>query len=521
MLKAANYDARRHQIGTRPAATNSRWGSEPMTRTKLLIVEHDASICAHLDEVLRDRYALAFADNRRNAIALLREMQPDIVSLDLALPASAGVSDEAFRTLEDILNIAPKTRVIVVAGVGDRRDAHRAMQFGAVDYLSKPIDLDEYEMVLKRVAYQSELGADPPRDADVEAEGGVEMIIGTTPGMREVFGMVSLVAKTDATVLVQGESGTGKELLARAVHAESRRRAAPFVPINCGAIPEGLLEAELFGHEKGAYTGAHVQRKGKLESADTGTVFLDEIAEMSLGLQVKVLRFLQEREIERIGGRQRIRINTRVIAATNKDLKVEVAAGRLREDLYFRLSVVTITLPPLRERGEDIGMLANEFLRRNCQLYRRKLQFSSRALEAILQYPWPGNIRELENAIQRAVILTRGRFIEPSGLGIAVAEASDRPSLREARNRVERQMIVEALTRTKGNISRAAAELGISRPTMHDLLHKHHIARKAIRCGEYPLRSVPRGSVDGVIDASALGGRPAISSGGSHSDGAR
>jgi two-component system NtrC family response regulator len=207
-------------------------------------------------------------------------------------------------------------------------------------------------------------------------------------------------------------------------------------------------------------------------------VFLDEIAEMSLALQVKLLRFLQEREIERIGGRQRIRINTRVIAATNKDLKVEVAAGRLREDLYFRLSVVTITLPPLRERGEDIGMLAHEFLRRNCQQYQRKLQFSADALDAIVRHPWPGNIRELENAIQRAVILTRGRFIEPEGLGIALTERTERLSLREARNRVERQVVVEALTRTKGNISRAALELGISRPTMHDLLNKHQIAGK-------------------------------------------
>jgi two-component system NtrC family response regulator len=302
--------------------------------------------------------------------------------------------------------------------------------------------------------------------------------------MRDIFGIVSLVAKTDATVLVQGESGTGKELLARAIHAESRRSSAPFVPINCGAIPDGLLEAELFGHEKGAYTGAHVQRRGKLELSDRGTVFLDEIAEMSLALQVKLLRFLQEREVERIGGRQRISINTRVIAATNKDLKLEVAAGRLREDLYFRLSVVTITLPPLRERGEDVGMLANEFLRRNCQKYGRKLQFSGEALDAILRYDWPGNIRELENAIQRAVILTRGDSIEPAGLAIPPVDGAQRLSLREARNRVERQVVIEALTRTRGNISRAAIALGISRPTMHDLLHKHRIAGKDIGFAE-------------------------------------
>jgi two-component system NtrC family response regulator len=293
--------------------------------------------------------------------------------------------------------------------------------------------------------------------------------------------MISVVAKTDVTVLVHGESGTGKELIARAVHQKSRRKNAPFVPINCGAIPETLLESELFGHEKGAYTGAHVQRKGKLEQAESGTVFLDEIAEMSLPLQVKLLRFLQEREIERLGGRQRIPVDTRVIAATNKDLKTEIAAGRFREDLYFRLSVVALTLPPLRERAEDIGMLANAFLRRNCQLYRRRLQFSADALTAISQYAWPGNIRELENAVQRAAILARGRFIEPTDLGIAPAAVTEKLSLREARNRVERQFVVDALVRTRGNISRAALELGISRPALHDLLEKHQIQSRELR----------------------------------------
>jgi two-component system NtrC family response regulator len=506
MLKSIQHDARPRE-DVAPTATHRYWGrDQAMTRTKLLIVEHDASVRAQLEQALHDRYALAFADSRKRALALFKEIQPDVVSLDLALPASTSAPDEAFRILEDMLSLEPSTRIIVVAGAAGRLDAQRALQLGAVDYLSKPIDLAEYEMVLKRVADQSEAAIHGAQAVLGDAEAGVEKMIGSTPGMREVFGMVSLVARTDATVLVQGESGTGKELLARAIHAESRRRAAPFVPINCGAIPDGLLEAELFGHEKGAYTGAHVQRRGKLELADTGTVFLDEVAEMSLPLQVKVLRFLQEREIERIGGRQRIRINTRVIAATNKDLKAEVAAGRLREDLYFRLSVVTIVLPPLRERGEDISMLAHEFLRRSCRMYRRKLQFSAQALEAILQHRWPGNIRELENAIQRAVILTRGRFVEPAGLGIAAAEPTERLSLREARNRVERQVVVEALTRTSGNISRAALQLGVSRPTMHDLLHKHRIASKDIRFR--PLRTLAGAA---AIEAPAVGGYPAIS----------
>jgi len=447
-----------------------------MSQTKLLIVEHDAATRAQLERALGERYTLAFATNRRKALTLLKEFQPDVVSVDLSLPVSTGAGDEGFRLLEELLRVAPGAKVIAVSSAADRSDATRALQLGATECVSKPIDLAEYEMVLKRVAYLDGAGADGVRDAVTDSEVGIEGLIGSTPGMRDVYGMVALVANTDATVLVQGESGTGKELLARAIHSESRRRAAPFVPINCGAIPEGLLEAELFGHEKGAYTGAHVQRKGKLELADGGTVFLDEVAELSLALQVKLLRFLQERETERIGGRQRIAINTRVIAATNKDLKVQVAAGRLREDLYFRLSVVTITLPPLRDRGEDVGTLAHEFLRRNCQKYHRKMQFSPAALDAIVHHSWPGNVRELENAIQRAVILTRGGVVEPAGLGIGVAGPKERLSLREARNRVERQAVVEALTRTRGNISRAAVELGISRPTMHDLLRKHQIS---------------------------------------------
>jgi two-component system NtrC family response regulator len=461
-----------------------------MSQTKMLLVQPDTAIRTQLERALRERYLIAVADTRRKALAAMRELQPELVSLDLALP---GAADEGFRTLAELLRAAPLARVIVVGANGDRSDAQRAMQCGAAGYLSRPLDLAEYEMVLKRVADVSEAEGSVRQPSAPEAESGLEPIIGTTPGMREVFSTVSLVAKTDATVLIQGESGTGKELIGRAIHHESRRRSAPFVPINCGAIPEGLLEAELFGHEKGAYTGAHVQRKGKLELANTGTVFLDEIAEMSLALQVKLLRFLQEREIERIGGRQRIPINTRVLAATNKDLKSEVAAGRLREDLYFRLSVVTINLPPLRDRAEDIGLLANEFLQRNCRLYGRQLRLTHEALDAIVRYHWPGNVRELENAIHRAVILTRGRFIEPADLSIA-AERTERLSLREARNRVERQMVVEALTRTNGNISRASLELGISRPTMHGLLNKHDIGGKGRRSRRPQMGGCPANS---------------------------
>ena len=449
---------------------------------KLLIVEDDEAIRTQLKYALRERYALWFADSRLRALALVNEVHPDLVSLDLGLPPHPDTVEEGLSTLEDILRAAPGTKVIVLTGSGDRTNARRAIELGAFDYLSKSADLAEYEMVLRRSTYLQTLESETAREtAAAEAGARFEEIIGSTPRMGEIFSMVSLVAKTDVTVLIQGESGTGKELVARAVHSKSRRKDAPFVPINCGAIPETLLESELFGHEKGAYTGAHVQRKGKLEQADGGTVFLDEIGEMPLALQVKLLRFLQERKVERLGGRQPIHVDTRVIAASNKDLKADITAGGLREDLYFRLSVVTITLPPLRERSEDIGMLANAFLRRACQEYRRKLRFSEEALSAIAQYRWPGNIRELENAVQRASIMARGQFIEPVDLGIPQPGRVERLSLREARNRVERQVVVDALTRTRGNISRAATELGVSRPTLHGLLEKHRIDSRELR----------------------------------------
>jgi two-component system, NtrC family, response regulator len=442
----------------------------------LLIVEDDENIQRQLKHVLCDRYALWFADSRASALAVVRDVHPDVVSLDLRLPPDRETTAEGLRTLEDILRVAPDTRVVVLTGSGDRANARRAIELGATDCLAKSADLAQYETVLQRCVWVQRLereNAHPTAQAETKAR--FAEIIGNTPRMREIFSLVSLVANTNVAVLVQGESGTGKELVARAVHSTSRRRDAPFVPINCGAISETLLEAELFGHEKGAYTGAHIQRKGKLETANGGTVFLDDVAEMTPLLQVRLLRFLQNREVERLGGRQPLRVDTRIIAASNKDLKAEAAAGRLREDLYFKLSVVTVTLPPLRERGEDIITLANTLLHRTCQEYRRKLQFSGAALAAIAQHHWPGNIRELENAVQRATIVASGRFIEPADLSLAPPADTQPLSLREARNRVERQTIIDALAKARGNISRAARELRISRPTLHGLLVKHAI----------------------------------------------
>jgi two-component system NtrC family response regulator len=454
-----------------------------MDKPKLLVVDDDEAIRTQLKYALRDDFTLCFAEDRRTAIAAVDEHRPELVSLDLGLPPAPDATEEGLKALDDIVRRSPATKVIVVTGHDDRVNAIRAIQLGAFDFHSKPIDLGGLRIVLQRAAYLRTLESDAEKQVRGEETAiRFEDIVGSTPAMREIFSIVARVSRADATVLIQGESGTGKELLARAIHSNSPRKARPFVAINCGAIPETLLESELFGHERGAYTGAHIQRKGKLELADGGSLFLDEIGEMGLPLQVKLLRFLQERQIERIGGRETIRVNTRVIAATNKDLRAELQAGRFRDDLYYRLSVVNITVPPLRNRGEDLIMIANALLRKHGAAQRRKLRFSSDALEAIARYRWPGNVRELENTIERAVIMARSQFIEVADLGIAVESAADdRPSLREARDRAERQAVIDALVKTRGNISHAAKHLGVSRPTFHGLLDKFQIDAKGFR----------------------------------------
>jgi two-component system, NtrC family, response regulator len=454
-----------------------------MDKPRLLVVDDDEAIRMQLKYALRDDFTLFFAGDCRAAMAAVDEHHPEVVSLDLGLPPAQDGAEEGLRALEEIVKRAPATKIVVVTGNGDRMNAIRAIQLGAFDYHSKPIDLDGLKVVLGRAAYLRALEVDAQKHLEAEETNvRFEDIVGSTPAMREIFAIVARVSKTDATVLIQGESGTGKELLAKAVHSNSPRKSRAFVAINCGAIPETLLESELFGHEKGAYTGAHIQRKGKFELADGGTLFLDEIAEMSVPLQVKLLRFLQERQIERVGGREMIRVDARVIAATNKDLRAELQAGRFREDLYYRLSVVNIRIPPLRDRGEDLVLIANALLRKHAREQRRKLRFSSEALEAMAHYRWPGNIRELDNTVQRAAIMASGQLIEVADLGIAVETAThDRPSLREARGRAERQAVVDALIKTRGNISQASKHLGVSRPTFHGLLDKFQVNAKEFR----------------------------------------
>ncbi len=452
-----------------------------MEKPALLIVEDDDALCAQYRYALRDAFTLRFAGNRQQAVKQFNEERPAVAMVDLGLPPHAATATEGLRILKELLALDPSVKVVVVTGSNDRANALRAVQDGAYDYHLKPANIDELRVVLRRAAYLHDIEAELQPSGGAAGSVRFEEILGATPKMRDIFTALAQVAKTDATVLIQGESGTGKELAARAIHTRSARRQGPFVAINCGAIPETLLESELFGAERGAYTGAHAQRKGKLELAQGGTLFLDEIGEMSLPLQVKLLRFLQERRLERVGGRESITVDARVIAATNKELKTEIQAGRFREDVFYRLSVVVLTMPPLRERGEDVVLLANTFLKKNCEQQSRRLRFSGQALEAIAAHAWPGNVRELENAVQRAVIMARTRFIEPADLGIEPAVRAPSSTLREARNQTEREMLAGALTRWQGNISRAARELGVSRPAIHDLLNKHRVVAGRFR----------------------------------------
>jgi two-component system NtrC family response regulator len=454
-----------------------------MERERLLIIEDNEDIRTQLTYALQDDYTVAVAGDRTQAMAAMEQSSPELVTLDLGLPPSPDTAEEGLRALEDVLAAAPGAKVVIITGNGDRDNAVAAVERGAFDYHLKPVNLEDLKVVLRRAAYLRQL----ERESDERArqhEASIRFtdILGSTVKMREIFSLIQRVAKTDATVLCEGESGTGKELVAKAIHSHSPRRNAPFVAINCGAIPETLLESELFGHERGSFTGAHVQRKGKIETANGGTLFLDEVTEMSLPLQVKLLRFLQEREIERVGGRELIPIDVRVVAASNQSLAEALKSGRFREDLYYRLSVVTVHLPPLRERGEDVVLLANAFLRRNAQALKRKVRFSPEALEAVVKYPWPGNIRELENKVHRAVIMAAGRVIGPGDLDLNPSEVIDAlPTLKEARDQSERRLLVDALVRSRGNISRASRALDISRPTFHDMLAKHSIDAKEFR----------------------------------------
>ena len=380
----------------------------------------------------------------------------------------------------------------MITGNEQRENALKAIQFGAYDFFQKPANLEELRILIKRAFHLSSIEEEnrslyTALERKTSQLGGM---IGQCSSMQEVFAIIRKVATADAAVLLQADSGTGKELVARAIHAASLRNANPFIPINCGAIPENLLESELFGHEKGAFTGAQGQVQGKFEYAHKGTLFLDEIGELPTPLQVKLLRFLQDKKIQRVGGREDISVDTRIIAATNKDLAKEIHDGRFREDLFYRIGVVLIKIPPLRERNGDIVLLATYFLNRFGDLYGKRVRgFSSAALEHMQAYAWPGNVRELENKVQRAVILAEGALLEPRDLGFVEHPVPVRNgdwenmTLKDAKEKIERNMVVSSIDRHKGNIAKAAEELGISRPTLYDIMRKHGLYNTAHQNG--------------------------------------
>jgi len=445
-----------------------------LRKQKLLIVDDDEDLRTQMKWALTADYNVYLAEDRQSAIAIINKEQPAVVTLDLGLPPNPAGVEEGFAILDHILDNYSHTKVIIITGRGEKEHALRAVEKGAYDFFYKPIQLDELKVVLRRAFHVSQLEHEQREMRHRLSGDTFEGMIGTSPKMQDVFSTIRKVATTDAPVLIRGESGTGKELVARAIHRLSIRESKHFIPINCSAIPENLIESELFGHEKGTFTGAHAQRKGRFEMAEGGTLFLDEIGDLPLTLQVKLLRFLQEKTIERVGGREQIEVDTRVLAATNRDLEEAMKNATFRDDLYYRLSVINISLPALRERDADVVLLAKTFLDRYTSETRKKIKgFSSEAIEAIESYSWPGNVRELENRIKRAVIMSEGKKITLEDLEMkAVAGKREGLVLKDAREILEKGLILKAIARNENNLTKAASELGISRPTLYDLMEK-------------------------------------------------
>ena len=452
-------------------------------KPKVLIVDDDEAIRTQMKWALSQDYEVHFAEDRKGALEVFKANAPAVTLLDLGLPPHPNQCDEGLAALSELLAIDATAKVIVISGQGEKHNALQAVGEGAYDFLCKPVEIEELKLLLRRCIQVVELEKEYRELQQSQRSDVFEEMIGTSSQMQAAFALIRKVAGTDAPVLLLGESGTGKEMAAAAIHRRSTRKNGPFVAINCNAIPENLLESELFGHEKGAFTGAHIQRKGLMETAAGGTLFLDEIGELPPSIQIKLLRFLQEHRLQRVGGRQEIQIDTRLVAATNADLKQMIDTGKFREDLYFRLAVVTIRLLPLRERGEDVVFLAREFLQRYAaQSGRTKLVFTPDALRAIARYSWPGNVRELQNRSKRAVIMASGSRVTARDLELQQSQdlASSATTLREAREQVEREMIEHALKRNFGRITAAAAELGISRPTLYELMGKLGIAKERL-----------------------------------------
>ena len=450
-----------------------------MEKPRVLITEDDDLVRNQMKWALSAEYDVSLAEDRPSALEIVKRERPPAVALDLGLPPSPGDATEGFLALGEMLQVDPLLKVLIITGQDEQEHALNAIGQGAYDFFCKPVDADALKVVLARAIHVYQLESENrERMAGTQAD-GFEGMLGRCTRMQSVFEDIRKVAGTDAPVLISGESGTGKELAARAIHRLSARRDRPFVAINCSAIPENLLESELFGHEKGAFTGAHIQREGRLEMAQGGSLFLDEIGELPAALQVKLLRFLQEHVIERVGGRRSITVDARIICATNADLRKGMAEGRFREDLYYRIGVVMIAMPPLRDREADIRLLAEALLRNLAAEHKKTLTFSKKALEAMETYPWPGNVRELENKLKRAVIMASGKQITQQDLALVGPYSEyEAMGLNKAREAVERDLVERALQRNRGNLTRCADELQIARSSLYELIEKLGIARK-------------------------------------------
>jgi two-component system NtrC family response regulator len=452
----------------------------PAALPKLLIIEDDPGLQAQLKWAFED-FEVFIAGDRASALTLLRAEEPAVVTLDLGLPPDPDGVDEGFAVLDAIMTLKPDTKVIVASGHGARESALRAVAQGAYDFYPKPVDIDALGLIVRRALHLHRIEAEnralaARAPADNRVLGGM---ITAAPEMVKVARTIERVANTSVSVMLLGASGTGKELLARGLHEASPRARGAFVAINCAAIPENLLESELFGHEKGAFTGAVKTTEGKIEQADGGTLFLDEVGDIPLQLQVKLLRFLQERTIERIGGRRAIAVDTRIVCATHQNLEAMIADGRFREDLWYRLAEIVIRIPGLAERPGDATLLAKAFLGRfAAQMNPAVKGFTADALAAIDRWTWPGNVRELENRVKRAVIMADDRLVAAADLDLpgSAAEAEDNLlNLKAAREAADRKAIRHALARSEGNISNTARLLGISRPTLYDLLKQYDL----------------------------------------------
>lgn len=442
----------------------------------ILVVDDDLGIQKQLKWSLTG-FEVVFADDRSSAIAQLRRHEPKVVTLDLGLPPDPANASEGLKTLEEIIALAPRTKVIVVTGNNDKANALRAIDLGAYDFYQKPIDSDTMKLLVNRALNLANL--EHENRVLARSRPGMGRVIGNSDAIQAVVRKAEKIAGTDISTLLLGESGTGKEVFARSIHEHSARKDKPFVAINCASIPENLLESELFGYEKGAFTGANKTTMGKIETAQGGTLFLDEIGDMPLGLQAKMLRFLQERVIERVGGRAEIPVDIRVVCATHRDLQSMVAEETFREDLFYRIGEIPIFIPPLRDREQDIVLLARTFLNQYREEFNAKAKsFSDGAIQAMLAHRWPGNIRELQNKLKSAVIMAEGTVVQAEDLGLMSSSKTAEPetlNLREVRELAESRAIRKAYQAADKNMSKTAELLGVTRPTLYSLIDKYQM----------------------------------------------